>query len=89
MAESQPNDASRRDKTFNLRMDVELYDAAMGKAEYGLGPAIRALLRAYVRGAVEIPPADLARELTSAPHIQRNPRRRTPVKGKPRKPAKE
>jgi hypothetical protein len=82
MAENQPADASRRDKTFNLRMDVELYDAAMAKAAYGLGPAIRALLRAYVRGAVEIPPADMERELTSAPHVQRNPRQRAPVKRK-------
>ncbi len=84
MAENQPVDASRRDKTFNLRMDLELYNSAMAKAAYGLGPAIRALLRAYVRGAVEIPAADMERELTSAPHIQRNPRRRAPAKGKPR-----
>lgn len=83
MAENQPVDASRRDKTFNLRMDLELYNAAMAKAEYGLGPAIRALLRAYVRGAVDIPAADMEHELTSAPHVQRNPRRRPPAKRKP------
>jgi hypothetical protein len=82
MADNQSIDASRRDKTFNLRMDIELYNAAMAKAEYGLGPAMRALLRAYVRGAVEIPPADMARELTSAPHILRNPRQRRPAKRK-------
>ena len=80
MPENEPPGAARRDKTFNLRMEVDLYDAAMAKAEYGLGPAIRALLRAYVRGAVEIPAADLERELTSAPHVQRNPRRRALTK---------
>jgi hypothetical protein len=82
MADNQPVDASRRDKTFNLRMDVELYDAAMAKAEYGLGPAIRALLRAYVRGAVEIPPADMTRELTSAPYQRKRRQPRTPAKRK-------
>ena len=33
MPESEPTGAARRDKTFNLRMEVELYDAAMAKAD--------------------------------------------------------
>jgi hypothetical protein len=70
----RPN-TPRRDKTFNLRLDVELYDAAMAKAEYGLGAAIRALLRGYVRGDIEIQPADMLHELTSAPRVRRKPRK--------------
>lgn len=54
----------------------------MARAEYGLGPAIRALLRAYVRGAVEIPAADMAHELTSAPYQRKQRQPRAPAKRK-------
>jgi hypothetical protein len=56
-------------------MDPALFDAASDKAgEYGLGPVVRALLRAYIRGEVEPRAADLLKELSTAP---KGPRRRS------------
>lgn len=67
-----------RDKAFHIRMDSALFAAAMAKAgEVGLGPVVRALLRAYIRGDVEIKPDDLLKELTTAP---KGPRKRKPRK---------
>lgn len=66
-----------RDKTFNVRIEPELYDAAVEKADaLGVAAIVRAFLRAYVRGAVEPPSEDLAKELQWAP------RRRKPRKGR-------
>ncbi len=63
---------ARRDKVFNVRIDQELYDAAAEKAEdIGVAALVRALLRAYVRDAVEVPPEDMDQELTWAPRLRR------------------
>jgi hypothetical protein len=59
---------STRDQQINIRIEPDLYDEAMKKsAGYGLGPIIRALLRAFIRGDIALPVEDLQRELTSAP----------------------
>ena len=72
-----------REKQINIRIDADLLDAATEKAApYGLAPVIRAFLRAFARGAVEIPKGDFMIELLSAP-------RGRPARRKPRKPAKE
>jgi hypothetical protein len=73
----------RRARAFNVRIDPELYDAAMDKAyRYGLAAAIRALLRRYVNGQVQLSDAELEREATPAP---RRPRERRPPRRKPAK----
>ena len=73
----------RRDTTINIRINSELYDAASEKADtYGVAAVVRALLRAYVRGAVEPPQEDLTKELQWAPRPRQSRR-------KPRKPTKD
>jgi hypothetical protein len=67
-----------RTKAFNIRIDSALFEAAKAKARgVGLGPVIRALLKAYIRGDVEPKPADLDSELATAP---KGPPRRKPRK---------
>jgi hypothetical protein len=69
----------RRDRQINVRIDAELYEAAMAKAyAYGLGAVIRALVRAYVRGDTKLREEDLRLELTTAPR-ERRPRKRKPA----------
>jgi hypothetical protein len=78
----KPAVQSVREKQLNVRIDADLLDEAADKAApYGLGPVIRAFLRAFVKGSVELPPDELLRELVSA--------RRGRVKGKPAKRAKD
>ncbi len=67
---------AHKEKTFNIRLDEDLYEAAMDKAELGLAPVIRALLRSYVAGDIILDPSLLYRELSSAPRIRRKPRQR-------------
>ncbi|MCC6187648.1 MAG: hypothetical protein IT318_01330 [Anaerolineales bacterium] len=65
----QPN--AHRDKQLNVRIDRDLYDAAMDRAaEFGLGAVVRALLRAYVAGKVELLEAELVQEVTPAPRLK-------------------
>lgn len=67
-----------RGKAFNIRIDDTLFEAAKDKARgVGLGPVIRALLKAYIRGDVEPAQQDLDSELTTAP---KGPKRRRPAK---------
>jgi hypothetical protein len=62
---------AHRDKQLNVRIDVDLYDAAMDRSgEFGLGVVVRALLRAYVAGQLEISEGDLIREATPAPRLK-------------------
>jgi hypothetical protein len=70
-----PEPRRPRERQFNIRIDAELYAAAMRKAQqYGLGPVIRALLRAFVRGDVALKADDLLAEMTTAPR-GRKPRK--------------
>lgn len=70
----QPN--VHRDKQLNVRIDRDLYDAAMDRAaEFGLGVVVRALLRAYVAGEVELLEASLFQEATPAPRLKLKPKR--------------
>jgi hypothetical protein len=75
----EPPPTPKRAQQFNLRIDPELYAAAMGKAApHGLGTIIRALLRAFVRGDVRLPADDLLRETAAAPRGRPGkPRRKT------------
>ena len=72
-----------REQQLNIRIDAALHEAATEKAApYGLGPVIRAFLRAFARGAVELPTEDLLREMASAPrgrppHKKRRTKRKT------------
>jgi hypothetical protein len=73
---------SRRDKTINIRIDPELYEQATSKAEWaGVAAVVRAFLRGYVRGAVEPPQEDLAKELQWTPRRSRKPRKPASAKG--------
>jgi hypothetical protein len=67
---------AHRDKQLNVRISRDLYDAAMERAaQFGLGVVVRALLRAYVAGEVELLEADLLREATPAPRLKAKPGR--------------
>ena len=62
---------THRDKQLNVRIDRDLYDAAMDRSgDFGLGVVVRALLRAYVAGEVELPEIDLVQEATPAPRLK-------------------
>ena len=55
---------TRRDKTIIVRIDPQLYDQATDMADaFSVAAVMRALLRAYVRGAVEPPLEGLSKEL--------------------------
>lgn len=70
----QPN--AHRHKQLNVRIDRDLYDAAMDRAaEFGLGVVVRALLRAYVAGEVGLSEAQLLQEATPAPRLKRKTKR--------------
>ena len=70
----QPN--KHRDKQLNVRINRDLYDTAMERAaEFGLGVVVRALLRAYVAGEVELLEVDLLQEATPAPRLKAKPGR--------------
>jgi hypothetical protein len=75
MPDKPPSWPVPRDKTFNVRIDSALYEAAATKAAgIGVAAVVRALLRAFVRGAVELPAEDLDKELMWAPRMARKPR---------------
>jgi hypothetical protein len=88
VSKSEPDRArlpatASREQQINVRIDSELHQAATERAApYGLAPVIRAFLRAFARGAVELPTEDLLREMASAP-------RGRPARHKPRKPPKD
>jgi hypothetical protein len=68
--------APPRGQQINVRIDADLYAAATEKAaKYGLGPVIRAFLRAFVRGDVTLKENDLLREMSPAPRRPRKPRK--------------
>lgn len=85
MTTDKPPTAAR-EKAFHVRMDDALFAQAMARAgEYGLGPVIRALLRAYIRGEVDVKSDDLLKELATAPkgpQPRRKPRKRNSEEGR-------
>lgn len=67
----------RREKAFNLRIDVELYEAAMKTAApYGLSALIRALLKAHVNGEIQLKSDALPKEMTRAPRVPKQKRKK-------------
>ncbi len=61
-----------RDKILILRIESDLHDSATKAAtSYGLSALVRALLKAYLRGDVQLQPKDLTREMVGP---QRGPR---------------
>jgi hypothetical protein len=67
---------TRRDKTIIVRIDPQLYDQATDMADaFSVAAVMRALLRTYVRGAVEPPLEGLSKELQWPPRRPRKPRR--------------
>jgi hypothetical protein len=67
---------AHRDRQLNVRINWDLYDAAMERSgEFGLGVVVRALLRAYVAGQVELSEAEMIREATPAPRLKSRTKR--------------
>lgn len=63
---NQPAQA-KKETQIQFRVDAELYEAVTKAARpFGLSVIVRALLRAYIRGDVQLKQEDLLRELASA-----------------------
>jgi hypothetical protein len=75
--DKQQPEKTHRDKQLQVRIDDELHDAALGKAQgfgWSLGAVVRALLRSWVEGNSEGPTAEeVGRESVPA---EKRPRKR-------------
>ena len=84
MADDQTPVQPKRDRHLNVRVDDNLYKAALDKAKPygGLSVVVRAMLRAFTSGERNFAIDDIARENTPAPKPKSHKKKKAPKKEK-------